>query len=205
MMSFFRIEKKVWNRLFPKYPSLKSHSKFVIKLYVIYNMPTCQAHSIYYFSKNRTILDFRFSHKIWLSHICLKFERRYFKSLSHNFGASEEYELTSATSLWLNIAHALNTNIVKFKVLSLPFPFWPDCKAIPAYGLMMSVCLSVRSPVCLSVCLSTFWLTSALKFVLGHINHYRLDTLHGNRPWWDLLRCDLSLWPWPWLFLFKVI
>ena len=21
---------------------------------------------------------------------------------------------------------------------------WPDCKAIPAYGLMMSVCLSVR-------------------------------------------------------------
>ena len=24
------------------------------------------------------------------------------------------------------------------------FAFWPDCKAIPAYGLMMSVCPSVR-------------------------------------------------------------
>ena len=74
--------------------------------------------------------------------------------------------------------------------------FWPDCKAIPAYGLILSVCLSVR--------LSTFWLTSAFKFVLGSINQYRLDTLHGNKPWWDLLNCDLSLWPWPWLFLFKV-
>ena len=70
------------------------------------------------------------------------------------------------------------------------FYWWPDCKAIPAYGLMMSVRLS------------TFWLTSAFKFVLGHINQYRLDTLH--RLWWDLLNCDLSLWLWPWLFLFKV-
>ena len=26
--------------------------------------------------------------------------------------------------------------------------FWPDCKAIPAYGLMMSVCLSVCPSVC---------------------------------------------------------
>ena len=26
------------------------------------------------------------------------------------------------------------------------------------------------------------WLTSVFKFVLGHINQYRLDTLHGNRP-----------------------
>ena len=26
------------------------------------------------------------------------------------------------------------------------------------------------------------WLTSAFKFFLGHINQYRLDTLHGNRP-----------------------
>ena len=25
--------------------------------------------------------------------------------------------------------------------------YWPDCKAIPAYGLMMSVCLSVRPSV----------------------------------------------------------
>ena len=47
--------------------------------------------------------------------------------------------------------------------------FWPDCKEIPAYGLMMSVCLSVR--------LSTFWLTSAFKFVLGRINQY---ITHGN-------------------------
>ena len=31
--------------------------------------------------------------------------------------------------------------------------FWRDCKAIPAYGLMMSVCQSV----CPSVRLSTFW------------------------------------------------
>ena len=83
-------------------------------------------------------------------------------------------------------------------------PNWPDCKAIPAYGLMMSVCLSVRPSVRLSVRLSTFWLTSVFKFILGHINQYRLDTLHGNRPWWDLLNCDLSLWPWPSLFLFKV-
>ena len=71
-----------------------------------------------------------------------------------------------------------------------------------------SVCLSVRLSVCLSVrpsvCLSTFWLTCVFKFVLGHINQYRLDTLHGNGPWWDLLNCDLSLWPWPSLFLFKV-
>ena len=56
----------------------------------------------------------------------------------------------------------------------------------------------------LSVRPSTFWLTSAFKFVLGHIYQYRLDALHGNRPWWDLLNCDLSLWPWPSLFLFKV-
>ena len=34
--------------------------------------------------------------------------------------------------------------------------FWPDCKAILAYGLMISICLSVR--------LSTFWLTFAFKF-----------------------------------------
>ena len=76
----------------------------------------------------------------------------------------------------------------------------------------LSVCLSVYLFVCLSVCLSvcpsvrpsTFWLTSAFKFVLSHINQYRLDTLHVYRPWWDLLNCDLSLWHWPWLFLFKV-
>ena len=32
--------------------------------------------------------------------------------------------------------------------------FWPDCKAIPAYGLMMSVCLSsaVSPSVSLSDC-----------------------------------------------------
>ena len=35
--------------------------------------------------------------------------------------------------------------------------FWPDCKAIPAYGLMTSVCLSVRPSV-------NIWLTFALKF-----------------------------------------
>ena len=57
---------------------------------------------------------------------------------------------------------------------------------------------------CPSVCLSTFRLTSVFKFVLGHIIHYKLHSLLGNRPWWDLLNCDLSLWPWPWLFLFKV-
>ena len=45
-----------------------------------------------------------------------------------------------------------------------------------------SVCLSVRLSVRPSVRLSTFWLTSAFKFVLGYINQYRLDTLHGNRP-----------------------
>ena len=65
------------------------------------------------------------------------------------------------------------------EILGCKVFFWPDCKAIPAYGLMVSVCLSV----CLSVRLSTFWLTFAFKFVVGHINQYRLDTLHGNRPW----------------------
>ena len=122
----FRLEKKVWNQPFPKYSSLKSQSKFVIKLYMVYNVPTCQAHGIYYFLNKRTILDiayFRFSHENWLSHICLKFERSQFKSLSHNYGASEEYELTSATSLWLNIAHAHITNTVEFKALSLAIPF----------------------------------------------------------------------------------
>ena len=42
----FRIEKKVLNQPFLKYFSLKSQSKFVIKLYVFYNVPTCQAHGI---------------------------------------------------------------------------------------------------------------------------------------------------------------
>ena len=50
------------------------------------------------------------------------------------------------------------------------FNFWQDFKAIPAYGLMMSVRLS------------TSWLTFAFKFVPGLINQYRLDTLHGNIP-----------------------
>ena len=113
----------------------------------------------------------------------------------------------------------MNTQVVKSEVVDTKlqsivifannspnqFNFWPDCKAIPAYGLMMSVCPSVRLSVRPSVCLSVnIWLTSVFKFVIGHINQYRLYTLHGNRPWWDLLNCDLSLWPWPWLFLFKV-
>ena len=34
--------------------------------------------------------------------------------------------------------------------------YWPDCKAIPADGVMMSVCPSVRLSVRLSVCPSTF-------------------------------------------------
>ena len=61
---------------------------------------------------------------------------------------------------------------------ALLFIFGRIAKAIPAYGLMMSVRLSVRP----SVRPSTFWLTSAFKFVLGRINQYRLDTLHGDRP-----------------------
>ena len=51
----------------------------------------------------------------------------------------------------------------------------------------------VRLSLRLSVRLSTFWLTSAFKFVLGRINQYRLDTLRWKRPWLDLLNCDLSL------------
>ena len=42
------------------------------------------------FLNERTILDipyFRFLHENGLSHICLKFERRQFKSWSHNFWA----------------------------------------------------------------------------------------------------------------------
>ena len=45
----FSYRKKGWNQPFLKYSSLKSQSKFVIKLYLFYNVPTCQAHSIYYF------------------------------------------------------------------------------------------------------------------------------------------------------------
>ena len=40
------------------------------------------------------------------------------------------------------------------------------------------VCLSVN----LSVRLSTFWLTSTLKFVLSHVYEYQLDTMHVYRP-----------------------
>ena len=64
------------------------------------------------------IAYFRLSHENKLSHICLKFEHRQFKRLSHSFGALEKYELTRATSLRLNIAHAHITNTVKSKALS---------------------------------------------------------------------------------------
>ena len=56
------------------------------------------------------------------------------------------------------------------------------------FRLMDWWCPSVYSSVCQSVCPSVnIRLTSAFKIVLGHINQYRLNTLHGNRPWWDLL------------------
>ena len=103
-------------------------------------------------------------------------------------------------SLGLQHASSIQIFISKYNFYNQWILFyWPDCKAIPAYGLMMSVCPSVRLSVCPSVrpsvCLSTFWLTSTFKFVLGHIYQYRLDTLHENRPWWDLLNCDLPCDP----------
>ena len=43
--------------------------------------------------------------------------------------------------------------------------FWLDCKAIPAYWLMMTVCLSFLLSIHLSVChFWLTWLTSAFKF-----------------------------------------
>ena len=60
MMSFV-LKKKVWNQPFLKYSSLKSKSKFVIKLYVFDNVPTCQAHGIYYFKTKERFLTLRTS------------------------------------------------------------------------------------------------------------------------------------------------
>ena len=50
------------------------------------------------------------------------------------------------------------------------YVFWPDCKAIMAYGLMMSVYLSVRSPVCPSVNILVNLCVQVLEFALqsGH-------------------------------------
>ena len=84
-------------------------------------------------------------------------------------------------------------NLVKvllcFKT-SFSFVFWwfdkflVGCKAVPTCWLMMSVCLSVR--------LSTFWFTSAFKFVLGHVYKYRRDTMQVYRPWSDLFNCNFT-------------
>ena len=43
-----------------------------------------------------------------------------------------------------------------------------------------------------------------VEVCFSHVYDYRHDTLSMYRPQWDLLNCDLPLWPWPWLFLFKV-
>ena len=60
---------------------------------------------------------------------------------------------------------------------SLGLRFWPDCKAISAYGLMMSVCPSV----CLSVRVSVnIWLTSAFKVFLYPRNEFR--GVYWNHP-----------------------
>ena len=112
------------------------------------------------FLNKRTILDiafFRFSYENLLSHICLKFERRQFKSLSHNFGASEEYKLTSATSLWLNIAHAHITHAQYHKycqiqsiILAIPFSwmFWKCVQQIIIIVETMLVQLRQLSGAC---------------------------------------------------------
>ena len=116
----------------------------------------------------------------------------YRKYFSHNWVISESETLKTFTIQMYIFAKAIDFvgRIAKqFRLMD----WW--CQ---------SVRLSVRPSVCLSVRPSTFWLTFAFKFILGHINQYRLDTLYGNRPWWDLLNCNFSLWPWPSLFLFKV-
>ena len=77
----------------------------------------------------------------------------------------------------MSVIRVTGNIIVKFITMSLAglqsnSGLWID-------DVRLSVCPSVRP----SVCLSTFWLTSAFKFVLGPINQYRRDTLHGNIPW----------------------
>ena len=137
------------------------------------------------FLNRRTILDiayFRFSHENWLSHICQNFERRQFKSLSHSVGASEEYELSSATSLWLNIAHADINNTVKFKVLSLEvIPFWARLRTLVqksycyTHGVSVSVGVrmqNVRANVKVmkfqSLCIFSCILTLLIKLINPH-------------------------------------
>ena len=48
-------------------------------------------------------------------------------------------------------------------------PFWPDCKAIPVYGLVMSVCLSVRPSVNILVKVSGWGKISAMNRDTGLI------------------------------------
>ena len=114
----------------------------------------------------------------------------------HSFGLAAFYTFQN-----------LRARAVMFRFQLLPkFIFWYMQKFLPfgriakQFRLMDWWCPSV----CPSVCMSTIWLTSAFQFVFGQMNHYRLDTLHGYRPWWNTLKYGLSLLPWPWLFLFKV-
>ena len=48
--------------------------------------------------------------------------------------------------------HCSFHNMRYMRVYETDYSFWPDCKAIPAYGLMMSVRPSVCPSVRLSVC-----------------------------------------------------
>ena len=63
----------------------------------------------------------------------------------------------SLTAKWhfiqvLNVCYFVSVAANQIAVFSIKsVNIWPDCKAIPAYGLMMSVCLSVRPSVRLSV------------------------------------------------------
>ena len=83
----------------------------------------------------------------------------------------------SLRTMQVHVCTTLNTYVYKFlrkflAGLQSNSGLWID-------DVRLSVCLSVR----LSVRPLTFWLISAFKFVLGHINQYRLDALHVYRPW----------------------
>ena len=82
-------------------------------------------------------------------------------------------------------------------VLHTKFNFWPDCKAIPAYELMMSVCLSIHP----SVHLSTFWLTFAFKFwnllcnpaiPSSAVSCSSLDRHNSNQTWTVTYQRDIT-------------
>ena len=87
-----------------------------------------------------------YSQIICLCHYVLGFRLHIWHAYSTSNDLSNDTKVNVLTLAFSVFAAA--RGMVFHKHMSLNF--WPDCKAIPAYGLMMSVCLSV----CLSVRLS---------------------------------------------------